>query len=290
MKRIDAHQHFWQVARRDYAWLTEDAFPALYRDFDPSDLAPLIERCGIDATVLVQGAETASETDFLLGIADATPFVAGVVGWGDLLAADAPARVERLAGRSKLVALRPMLEILADDEWILNPRLAPGIRAMEQCGLCFDALIRPRHLPVLNRFLANHPNLPVVIDHAAKPDIAGEEIEAWSRQIHEVAACSGAFVKLSGLATEAAPDWTADTLRPYAEALFDAFGPQRIMWGSDWPVLNVAGDYEGWHAAAQSLTAELSADDRDWVFGRTAARFYRLAERLPEHLPDGSSG
>lgn len=278
MKRIDAHQHFWHVARRDYPWLTEDAFPALYRDFDPPDLAPLIERCGIDATVLVQGAETASETEFLLGIADATPFVAGVVGWGDLLAADAPARVERLAGRSKLVALRPMLEILADDEWILKAHLAPGIRAMEECGLCLDALIRPRHLPILNRFLANHPNLAVVIDHAAKPDIAGQEIDEWAREIREVAASSRAFVKLSGLATEAAPGWTADTLRPYVEVLFEAFGSRRIMWGSDWPVLNVAGDYEGWHAAAHTLTAEMSADDRDWIFGRSAAHFYKLSE------------
>lgn len=276
-KRIDAHQHFWHVARRDYAWLTQDAFPELYRDFDSRDLAPLIAACGVDETVLVQGAETESETEFLLGIADATPFVAGVVGWADLLAADAAARVERLAGRSKLVALRPMLEILADDEWILDPGLASGIRAMVAHGLRFDALIRPRHLPVLNRFLASHPDLRVVIDHAAKPDIAGGGFDVWSREIREVAAGTNAFVKLSGLATEAAPGWDAQALKPYVEVLFDAFGPHRIMWGSDWPVLNVAGDYEGWHAVAQTLVADLPADDRDWIFGRSAAGFYGLS-------------
>lgn len=276
-QRIDAHQHFWHVARRDYAWLTADAFPALYRDFDPSDLAGLIARCDIGRTVLVQGAETESETEFLLAIADATPFVAGVVGWTDLLAANAPGRVERLARRRKLVGLRPMLEILEDDQWMLDARLAAGLSAMAQHGLCFDALIRPRHLPVLSRFLATYPELPVVIDHAAKPDIANAEIDAWARDIRAVAANSRAFVKLSGLATEAAPGWNAATLRPYADVLFDAFGADRVMWGSDWPVLRVAGDYEGWFSVAQSLTAHLTADERDQVFGGTAADFYGLA-------------
>jgi L-fuconolactonase len=275
-QRIDAHQHFWHVARGDYAWLTEEAYPALYRDFDPSDLAPLTARCDIDRTVLVQGAETASETEFLLGVADATPFVAGVVGWIDLLAADAPACIEQLAERPKLLGLRPMLETLDDDQWILDARLAPGLRAMERRGLRFDALIRPRHLPVLSRFLATYPELPVVIDHAAKPDIAAGEINGWARDIREVAANSGAFVKLSGLATEAAPGWDATTLQPYVDVLFEAFGPRRIMWGSDWPVLNVAGDYEGWFSVAQALTADLTDDERGRIFGGSAAEFYRL--------------
>jgi L-fuconolactonase len=277
-RRIDAHQHFWHIARRDYPWLTADAFPVLYRDFDPVDLSPLLTRCGIDSTVLVQGAQTESETDFLLSIADATPFVAGVVGWVDLLARGAPARIERLAREKKLVSLRPMLEILGDDEWILEARLEPALSAMQRHGLCFDALIRPRHLPVLKRFLAAHPDLPVVIDHGAKPAIADGEIDDWAREIREVAQGYGAFVKLSGLATEAAPGWDAQTLAPYVTVLLDAFGPARVMWGSDWPVLNVAGNYEQWHDVAQTLTAGLPEDDRDLVFGGTAARFYGLAQ------------
>jgi L-fuconolactonase len=276
LKRVDSHQHFWHVARRDYAWLTEHAWPALYRDFDPPDLAPLLERCGIDHTVLVQGAETESETDFLLTIAAATPFVAGVVGWTDLLATNAPERVARIAARPKLVALRPMLERLEDDEWILSRRLGPGVRAMEELGVRFDALIRPRHLPVLGRFLAAHPDLEVVIDHGAKPDIANGQLDEWAGDMRAIASNTRAFVKLSGLATEAAPGWDAATLRPFVEVLLDAFGPRRIMWGSDWPVLNVAGDYEGWHAVARALTNQLPAEDRDWIFGMAATRFYRL--------------
>lgn len=278
MIRIDAHQHFWHVARRDYAWLTPDAYPELYRDFGPTDLAPMLARCGIDATVLVQGAETESETEFLLGIAGVTPFVAGVVGWTDLTTRGAPARIERLAHRAKLVGLRPMLELIEDDDWILDPRLAPAFAAMERHGLCLDALIRPRHLPVLRRFLAAHPDLPVVIDHAAKPAIAGGELVGWSEQIRDVADSSGAFAKLSGLATEAATDWNAKTLEPYVDVLLESFGPRRLMWGSDWPVLNVAGHYEGWHTVAHTLTADLPAEDKDWVFGGTAARFYGLAD------------
>jgi L-fuconolactonase len=277
-RRVDAHQHFWHVARRDYAWLTRDSFPELYRDFDPRDLAPYLQRCGIDVTVLVQGAQTASETEFLLGIANATPFVAGVVGWVDLLARGAPLQIERLAREPKLVSLRPMLEILPDDDWILDRRLGPAVHAMQRHGLCCDALVRPRHLPALNRFLAAHPDLPVVIDHGAKPAIADAEIREWSREIREVAAGSGAFVKLSGLATEAAPGWDGETLRPYVEVLLEAFGPRRVMWGSDWPVLNVAGDYEDWHATARRLTDDLTRDEAAWVFGGTATAFYGLAE------------
>ena len=234
-RRIDAHQHFWHVARGDYAWLTADAYPELYRDFDPPDLAPLIARCDVQQTVLVQGAETEAETDFLLGIGAATPFVAGVVGWVDLLAADAPARIARIAQRPKLVGLRPMLETLQDDEWLLAPRLEPAVQAMTQHDVRFDALIRPRHLPVLHRFLARHPDLAVVIDHAAKPDIAHGELDAWSRDLRTIASNSSAFVKLSGLATEASPGWDVATLRPWVDVLLDAFGARRIMWGSDWP-------------------------------------------------------
>jgi L-fuconolactonase len=275
-ERIDAHQHFWQVSRRDYPWLTADAFPALYRDFEPADLAPLIGHCGIGRTILVQGAQTEDETNFLLHIARSTDFVAGVVGWTDLLAADAPAGVAAMAAKPKLVALRPMLEVIEDDDWILDSRLSPGIRAMVDCGLRFDALIRPRHLPRLSRLLDTHGDLRVVVDHAAKPDIAGREIASWSRDIRDLARNTEASVKLSGLATESERGWDAESLRPYVEVLIDAFTPERIMWGSDWPVLNVAGDYVGWYEIAQSLTADLSADDRAWIFGKTAETFYGI--------------
>lgn len=278
IRRVDAHQHFWHVARQDYAWLTAHAYPELYRDFDPPDLAPLLARCGIDATVLVQGAETDSETEFLLGIAHATPFVAGVVGWTDLTTRGAPVRIERLARRHKLVGLRPMLEIIEDDQWILDKRLEPAFTAMQRHGLKLDALVRPRHLPALRRFLDAHPDLDVVIDHAAKPAIATGELRDWSEQMQGIAASSEVFVKVSGLATEAGPNWSAQTLAPYVEVLLDCFGPDRLMWGSDWPVLNVAGSYQMWYEAAQRLMAGLDDADRDRVFGGTATRFYGLAD------------
>jgi len=273
---VDAHQHFWHVARRDYAWLTAQDYPQLYRDFEPQDLAPLLDQCGIEKTILVQGAQTEDETAFLLAMAATTEFVAGVVGWTDLLATDAAARVARMAAQPKLVGLRPMLEMIEDDDWMLDTKLTAGLHAMAACGLTFDALIRPRHLPRLKRFLERYPDLPVVIDHAAKPDIAGREIDAWARDMREVAANSDACVKLSGMATEAEPDWDRNSLEPYVEVLFEGFGAERIMWGSDWPVLNVAGDYAGWRRTSDELAAALTAPEREWIFGRTAATFYGI--------------
>ena len=276
--KVDAHQHFWHVARRDYAWLTADAFPILYRDFDPADLEPLLHGCGIAQTILVQGAQTEDETNFLLQIANATPFVAGVVGWVDLTAENAAQRVEEMARNPKLIGLRPMLEVIEDDEWILQPQLKAGIQAMIACGLRFDALIRPRHLPLLQDFAEQFPDLPIVIDHAGKPDIAGRDIDQWAADIQSIADSTDVKVKLSGLATEAEPGWHSESLRPYTEVLFDAFGASRMMWGSDWPVLLVAGDYLGWHQVSQTLTEHLSVTEKDWLFGRTAADFYGIQE------------
>ena len=278
MMRVDSHHHFWKIARGDYAWLTQKDFPALYRDFLATDLEPHLKACGIDKTILVQGAETIAETQFLLDIAHATPFVAGVVGWADFAARDAPDQIARLAQDKKLKSLRPMLQGLPQDDWILRPELADGLKALTQNGLRFDVLIFPRHLPVAAKFFARYPDLPCVIDHGAKPNIAHGEIEPWKSQMRAIARDFPVFCKLSGLATEAAPGWTAATLKPYVEALIEIFGPGRLMWGSDWPVLNVAGDYPGWHAIAQELTAQLPLSDRDEIFGGTAARFYGIAE------------
>jgi L-fuconolactonase len=277
MMRIDAHHHFWKIARGDYGWLTAADFPVLYRDYMPSDLAPFLKSCGIDKTILVQGAETVAETEFLLGIARETPFVAGVVGWVDFAAQDAPEQIARMARDEKLVSLRPMLQSLADDEWILRPELAPGLKALSPNGLRFDVLIFPRHLPVAMKFFALYPDLPMVIDHGAKPYIARGEIEPWKSQMKAIARDFPAICcKLSGLATEAAAGWTIDALKPYVEALTEIFGPKRLMWGSDWPVLNVAGNYSDWFAIAQKLTAHLTEQSRAEIFGNTAARFYGI--------------
>ena len=282
MIRIDAHQHFWSVARADYDWLTP-ALPRLYRDFLPEHLAPLLTRSGIDHTVVVQAAETEAETDFLLELAATTPFVAGVIGWTDLESRAAPMRIETLARTPALRGVRPMLQDLADDEWMLRPSIAPAIAALCRARLRFDALVRPRHLAALRRFVARYPDLPVVIDHGAKPAIAADGIDVWAAQMRAIARDSRVVCKLSGLATEASRQWSAKTLAPYVDVLLEAFGPQRLMWGSDWPVLLEAFDasaaenaYAAWLDAASILTSRLSRDDRDWIFGKTAATFYGI--------------
>ena len=274
--RIDAHQHFWRIDRGDYGWLSKQQFPNLYRDFLPEDLAPLLARGRIDRTVLIQAAESVAETEFMLALAAQTPFVAGVVGWVDFASPEAPDQIARLAENPRLKGMRPMLQDLADSEWILRPEVHPAVDALARNGLRFDALIKPPQLPAIRRFLDRHPDLPVVIDHAAKPQIAAGLIDAWAQHMRGLARESRAVCKLSGVATEAAPDWTVETMRPYVDVLMDAFGPARLMFASDWPVLTENGDYLGWLATVETLTAGLSGAEKDQVFGGTAARFYGI--------------
>ena len=276
--QVDAHQHFWRVERGDYGWLTPDAHPAICRDFGPEDLAPLIAAAGVERTVLVQAAPTAAETQFLLEIAHATPFVAGVVGWADFEAPDAAERVAALGADGALLGLRPMLQDLADDAWILRPTLAPALDAMESRGLTFDALVTPRHLPHLARMLGQRPDLKVVIDHGAKPDIAAGALAAWAAAMRAIARDTGALCKLSGLVTEAGKGWTVAQLQRFVDVLLDAFGPARRMWGSDWPVVNEAGGYAAWRSAAETLTAGCSDDERAMIFGGAAQAFYGIPE------------
>lgn len=276
--RVDAHHHFWRLDRKDYDWLTAEAFPAIYRDFLPPDLEPHLKACGIDKTVLVQGAETVAETEFLLDIAKNTPFIGGVVGWVNFAAKDAPDQIARLAKNKMLKSLRPMLQGLPEDDWILRPELAPALKSLVPNGLRFDVLIFPRHLPHVVEFFRQYPDLPMVIDHGAKPYIAKGEIEPWRSEMRAIARdFPNVCCKLSGLATEAAPGWTVGNLKPYIDALVDIWGPERLMWGSDWPVLNVAGNYRDWFAIAQKRTAHLSEQDRADIFGNTAAKFYGIA-------------
>lgn len=275
--RVDAHQHFWRIDRGDYGWLTREDTPRLYRDYLPDDLAPLLDAGRIDRTVLVQAAESVAETEFLLGLAEATPFVGAVVGWVDFASPSAAGEVFRLAKHPQLKGLRPMLQDLADPAWILRDEVQPAIRATAAAGLRFDALIKPPQLPAIRTLLDRYPDLPVVIDHGAKPPIAVGGLGEWAGHMRAIARGSHAVCKLSGLATEAAPGWTVETLRPYVDVLLDAFGPSRLMFGSDWPVLTQNGDYAGWLNAATALTAGLSEADRAEVFGGTAARFYEIA-------------
>lgn len=274
--RIDAHQHFWRTARADYGWLTPASGP-LWRDFMPEDLAPLLARHGIDRTILVQAAPTEAETLFLLEVAARSDLVAGVVGWTDLRAADAEARIGQLAGLPKLRGLRPMVQDIADDGWIARPDLAPALAAMARHGLVFDALVLPRHLAPLLAMVERHPELTVVIDHGAKPAIAAGALGPWRAEMALLAARPNTTCKLSGLVTEAGPGWSIADLRPVVDHLLSTFGPARLIWGSDWPVVTLAASYDRWHETARELCAPLSASERDAIFGGNAARIY-----LPE--------
>lgn len=280
MMRIDAHQHFWRLSRGDYGWLNAAGFPKITRDFLPDDLAPSLKRAAIDKTILVQAAPTEEETVFLLQLAQATPFVAGVVGWVDFDANDAAERIASLAANSALVGLRPMIQDIAETEWMLRPELAPALEAMQRHALRFDALVKPPHLPALAEFLDRYPDLPVVVDHGAKPDIASLELEHWAMLMRHIAKNSNARCKLSGLAFEAGPGWNAQGLKLYVDVLLECFGPSRLMWGSDWPVLNEVGDYEGWLAACETLTEHLAPSEREELFGGTAASFYGIGARV----------
>ena len=271
--RIDSHLHFWQLSRGDYSWLTPE-FGLIYRDFSPDDLRPILQRHKIDAGIIVQAAPTISETEFMLDIARRTDFVKAVVGWADLEAKDAPAVIGRLAGRAYMVGLRPMIQDIPDPEWMLRPALEPAIAEMERVNLRFDALLKPPHLVPFQKFQRKYPNLKIVVDHGAKPEIRNDGFAAWAPAMREIARDERVFCKLSGLITEAKSDWQADNLKSYIDHLVACFGPSRLMWGSDWPVANLAGGYDRWMEASEACLSSLNGDERAAIFGGTAARFY----------------
>lgn len=273
---IDAHVHCWRIGRNDCAWPPPE-LSVIHRDFLPEDWALAAQPCGIDAAIVVQSQPSDRDTDWLLGLARADPRIAGVVGWVDLAAPDAPGRIAALASHPKLRGLRPMLQGLPDDDWILRTELTPAIEAMVAHGLCFDALAYPRHLPHLLRFAGRQPTLPIVLDHAAKPDIARGAFDPWRAQIAGLAQFPNVTCKLSGLVTEAGNAWRPADLRPYIEHLLATFGPRRLLWGSDWPVVNLTAEYARWFAIADEFT-RLAGDERAALFGGNAIRVYGIED------------
>ena len=271
--RIDAHHHLWEIARGDYGWLTPDLAP-IYRDFTAQDLEPIRARHGIHATILVQAAPTEAETQYLLAIAARHAVVAGIVGWADFAAADAPQAIARLAADPLLVGLRPMVQNISDDDWLLRPDLVPAFEALVRHNLVFDALVLPRHLPRLLAVVRRHPDLQVVIDHLAKPPIRKRRFEPWASDLAALAARPNVVAKLSGLVTEASADWTSDDLKPYVDHALACFSPHRLLWGSDWPVVDLAGGYDPWREASDALLADLAEGERAAIFGGNATRVY----------------
>jgi L-fuconolactonase len=277
LMRIDAHQHFWSLCRGDYGWLTP-ALGVIHRDFGPADLAPLLAVHDIERSILVQAAPTEAETAYLLDIAEKTPFVAGVVGWTDFDAPDVAERIATLAADPLLVGLRPMVQDIPDDGWLARPELTSAFEAMIANGLVFDALLKPRHIAAMITVLERHPDLACVIDHGAKPDLVSGDLAGWRTGITALAADPRLTCKLSGLVTEAGLDWTLETLRPVVEHLLATFGPERLIFGSDWPVVTLRASYAQWVEAAETLLAGLTEAQRIAVFGGNAAKLY-LSQR-----------
>jgi L-fuconolactonase len=274
--RIDSHQHFWRLSRGDYGWLTPE-LGVIYRNFEPQDIEPLLKAAGVDATVVVQATDTVAETEFMLSLADKFPWIAGVVGWIDMESPDAIATLDRLAKHPKFKGIRPMIQGMADDAWITRADLDPIFDALVERDVAFDALVLPRQLKPLLARMKRNANLRCIIDHGAKPHLSSGEIAEWKDDMAQIAAQTSCFCKLSGLLTEAGNQPTLERIRPASDHLLTAFGQDRLMFGSDWPVLNLASDYAAWVRMTEELLSDLSSSDVEKVWGLNAQRAYRLA-------------
>lgn len=277
MKRIDAHQHFWRMSRGDYDWLTPELGP-IYQDFEPEQLAEILAEHNIDGTIVVQAADKVEETDFLLSLADKHGFIKGVVGWVDMESDTALRDLDRLNGHSAFKGIRPMIQDIADPKWMLKPELAPVFEKLMQLDLSFDALVKPVHLDALLVLLQRYPQLRVVIDHGAKPAIeqGWHSNQQWRNQLKAIAQETGAYCKLSGLLTEAGDNTDFASIAPYMQQLLDNFGSDRLMWGSDWPVLKLASEYPAWLGMTEQFAAALEPAQQQQIYAGTANRFYQL--------------
>jgi L-fuconolactonase len=278
--KIDAHQHFWQPLRGDYDWMPRENL-VLNRAYGPSDLSPSLERYGIDGTVIVQAAATIHETEYMLGLADATSSILGVVGWINFENSSDVRHLERFAAHPKFLGVRPMIQDIPDVNWMLRDDVQWAFQAVVDLDLTFDALGFPVHLTNFLKLIKCYPEMRVVYNHCMKPQIYDQRkgkntFSKWASGISRLADETNGVCKFSGIVTEAGDGWTIDDLRPFADHVLNAFGPNRVMWGSDWPVCQLQAEYGDWHNIAQDLTIRLSKADRAEVFGGTAAKFYRL--------------
>lgn len=272
---IDSHQHFWRYTPAEYPWIKPE-WP-IRRDFLPSDLAPLLRAAGLDGCVAVQAQQTVAEARWLLSLADVHPFIKGVVGWVDLQSDRVEEQLAELARHPRFVGVRHVVQDEPDDNFILRPAFQRGIGRLRQFNLAYDLLVFPKQLPAAIQLVANFPEQRFVLDHIAKPPIAAGGISPWREQLRELAKAPNVWCKVSGMVTEAKWDgWRAEGFRPYLDVVFAAFGAERLMFGTDWPVCTLAGSYEQVHGLAADYTQALTAEARAKFFGGNAAEFYRL--------------
>lgn len=273
---IDAHHHLWQYNNRDYGWMSE-AMGSLRRDFLIADLQSVCRASGVQGSVVVQARQTLAETEWLLQLAQECALIRGVVGWVPLIENRVESTLERLSQNPRLRGVRHVLHDEADDDYMLREDFHRGVDRLPSHNLTYDILIFERHLPQTILFVDRHPNQVFIVDHVAKPRIREGILSPWKENIRELARRENVYCKVSGMATEAAWNtWTREELVPYFEAVLSAFGPERLMFGSDWPVLTLAGSYNRWADTVQWLVSELSADEQQRIFSGTAVEAYRL--------------
>lgn len=274
--RIDAHQHFWNYSVAEYPWIGP-GLERLARDYQPPDLAPLLAGEGLDGSVAVQARQSVEESRWLLALAEAHPLVKGVVGWVDLRSDRVGDDLCVLAANPKFVGVRHVVQDEPDPRFVLGEGFIRGLRQLHQHGLTYDLLLYPNQLPAAIELVGLLPEQPFVVDHLAKPRIAAGEIEGWDRHIRAIARHKNVYCKVSGMVTEAARQgWNRDDFTPYLDVVLEAFGPERLMFGSDWPVCLLAGEYADVAAIPRDDFSRLSATEQRMIWGDTAARFYGL--------------
>lgn len=281
--RIDSHQHFWKYDPREYGWI-DDTMPALKRDFLPEQLKREMDAVHMDACVAVQARQTVQETEFLLALADRYSFIAGVVGWVDLLSPDVERELHTFAPHQRLCGIRHIVQS-EPDGFLVRSAFLRGMKALGRFDLAYDILVYARQLPQAVTFARVFPRQRFVLDHLGKPDVRHAEYREWRRHFDALAQLPNVWCKLSGLVTEADwKTWTPAQLRPYLDAALESFGPKRLMIGSDWPVCTLAARYADVIGLVVDAMREYSADEQAQMLGGTAQRFYKL--KLP---PEGGS-
>ena len=276
---VDSHQHFWQVGRFDYPWMSPEV-DVLCHDYLPAALAPTLKRKRVDSTILVQASNSLEETRWLLSLAEGNAFIGGVVGWVDLQSADVERQLDEFAAQPKFKGVRHLVESEPADDWLIQGHVLNGLRQVAARGLSYDLLVHTRHLKHARKVADECPELHLVIDHLAKPPVARAEIDEWARHLKETALYPNVWCKLSGLVTEATwTNWQVEDLRPYVERVLEYFGPARMMFGSDWPVCLLAASYDQVLESFEILLQDLDENDKRRIFSESAIEFYRIEDK-----------
>jgi L-fuconolactonase len=274
--RIDSHQHFWRYSPTEHVWMT-DAMRVIQRDFLPEDLQPLLAQLNFDGCVAVQARQSLEETRWLLELAEHNSFIRGVVGWVDLCSPDLPGQLEEFAKQPRLVGVRHVVQDEPDDEFMLRPEFRRGIAQLRDFGLTYDLLLFPKHLRIAVQLVKEFPNQPFVLDHIAKPAIADGVLSPWRENLQRLAQFPNVLCKLSGMVTETRwHAWQTDDFRPYLDTALEAFGTERVMIGSDWPVCTLSSDYPSTMQIVTEYVRQFSEPEQAAILGETCARFYGL--------------